>query len=440
MKTSLQTYWSRIRPGRTLFLTKPQGPRPWRGLGSLAGWRMSLGLAIFLLLSGLSNAQDGSNDPTFNPTDVGFGNGDGPNSTVSSMAVQSDGKILIGGGFSSYNGTGRNRIARLNADGTLDTGFNPGTGVSGNTVNSIVVQGDGKILIGGDFTSYNGTSRNRIARLNADGTLDADFSPGTGASSIVQSVAVQGDGKILIGGRFTSYNGTSRNRIARLNTDGSLDTGFSPGTGASGSAVNSVAVQSDGKILIGGNFPTYNDTDRNRIARLNADGSLDTGFNPGTGVSGNTVNSIVVQGDGRILIGGDFTSYNGTGRNYIARLNTDGSLDPGFSPGTGATATVNSVAVQGDGRILIGGNFTFYNGTGRNRIARLNTDGSLDTGFSPGTGANSNSSVLKRGRAERWQDPHRGKLFHLQRHGAQLYRPFERRWQSGHGLYSRHGG
>ena len=384
MKTSLQTYWSRIRPGRTLFLTKPQGPRPWGGLGSLAGWGRPLGLAIFLLLSGLSNAQDGSNDPTFNPTDVGFNNGSGPNSTVRSMAVQADGKILMVGGFTSYNGTGRNFIARLNANGSLDTDFNPGAGPN-NYVYSVAVQGDGKILIGGDFTSYNGTSRNRIARLNADGTLDADFNPGTGTNSSVNSVAVQADGKILIGGRFTSYNGTGRGGIARLNADGSPDTGFNSGAGTN-SSVNSVAVQADGKILIGGTFTSYNGTDRAGIARLNANGSLDTDFNPGSGAN-SSVESVAVQADGNILIGGGFTFYNGTGRNRIARLKTDGTLDTDFDPGAGTTSIVLSVAVQADGQILIGGNFTSYNNMGRNRITRLNANGSPDTGFNSGAGA-----------------------------------------------------
>jgi uncharacterized delta-60 repeat protein len=135
-------------------------------------------------------------------------------------------------------------------------------------VESVTVQSDGKVLIGGGFTAYNGTSRGNVARLNSDGSLDTDFATGAGANNYVGSVAVQSDGKILIGGGFTTYNNTSRGGVARLNSDGSLDTGFlATGAGANGQ-VESVAVQSDGKILIGGRFTTYNGTSRGYVARL----------------------------------------------------------------------------------------------------------------------------------------------------------------------------
>lgn len=134
---------------------------------------------------------------------------------------------MIGGGFTAFNGASRNYIARLNADGSLDTSFNPGTGRN-RWVDTTAIQADGKILIGGDFTSYNGTSINRIARLNEDGSLDTSFNPGTGAGNWVFTTALQPDGKILIGGFFTSYNSISRSGIARLNADGSLETSFNP--------------------------------------------------------------------------------------------------------------------------------------------------------------------------------------------------------------------
>ena len=138
-----------------------------------------------------------------------------PDSAVLALASLGTGKILIGGTFTFYGGVGRNRIARLNADGSLDAGFDPGLGAD-NDVWAIAVQGDGKILIGGDFTSYDGTARNRLARLNADGSLDTTFDPGSGADSTVFRIAVQGDGRILIAGAFTEYDGTPRNRIARI--------------------------------------------------------------------------------------------------------------------------------------------------------------------------------------------------------------------------------
>ncbi|WP_185956520.1 T9SS type A sorting domain-containing protein [Changchengzhania lutea] len=325
-------------------------------------------------------AQTGSIDTTFDP-------GTGTNSSVYTSSIQSDGKIIIGGFFVTYNGTASNRIARLNVDGTLDANFNLGTGANSFVLTNSI-QNDGKIIIGGLFTSYNGTAINRIARLNADGTLDGSFAPGTGANNTVETSSLQSDGKIIIGGDFTSYNGTAINRIARLNADGTLDGSFAPGTGVD-DTVRAFSIQGDGKIIIGGDFTTYNGTARNRIARLNADGTLDGSFNPGTGAD-SFLWATSLQSDGKIIIGGFFTTYNGTAINQIARLNVDGTLDTTFNPGTGTDFEVQTISLQSDGKIFIGGAFTTYNGTTRNRIARLNVDGTLDGSFNPGTGTNNN--------------------------------------------------
>jgi uncharacterized delta-60 repeat protein len=371
---------------------------------------------------------DGSFDNTFNM-------GAGANSNVLGIALQADGKIIICGQFSSYNGTTRNSVARLNPDGTLETTFNSSFGANG-PVYSVAVQSDGKAVICGNFTTYGTIARNRIARINNDGFNDSSFDPGTGLNIEARSLLIQSDGKILVGGSFTSFNGVSRVRIARINSNGALDTSFDPGTGASG-VIHHVALQTDGKILAGGGFTSFNGAIKNRvvrlnsngsldalgpndmvfttqiqpdgkiiigggftnyigiginrIARLNENGSLDLSFNPGTGANGN-IQKIVLQPDGKILIAGSFTSYNGTTRNRIARLNPDGSLDLTFDPGTGANNSVRSMAVQTDGRIIIGGDFMAYNGTSINRIARLNSDGTLDASFNPGSGTN--GSVL----------------------------------------------
>ena len=165
-----------------------------------AAWMVLLALTAWIGLQGFARAQGspGSNDPTFNVVDDGT-NRDGANYAVLALALQPDGKLLIGGGFTAYNGTPRNHIARLNADGSLDASFNPGSGANFE-VHALALQSDGKVLIGGTFTSYNGTPRNRIARLNADGSLDASFNPGTGADTSVRALALQPDGKLLIGG------------------------------------------------------------------------------------------------------------------------------------------------------------------------------------------------------------------------------------------------
>jgi len=295
---------------------------------------------------------DGTLDAGFNPN---------TNGSIYSAAVQADGKILLGGFFTSVGGTVRNNIARVAADGTLDAGFNPN---ANSAVYSMAVQADGKILLGGEFTSMGGTTRNRIARVAGDGTLDAGFNPN--ASSVVASVAVQADGLILLGGWFTTVGGTVRNYIARVAANGTLDAGFNP---SANNIVRSVAVQVDGKILLGGEFTSMSGTTRNRIARVAADGTLDAGFNPSANYD---VYSVVMQADGKILLGGAFTSVGGIGRNYIARVLANGTLDTGFNPN--ANNGVLSVAVQADGKILLGGTFTSVGGTGRNYLARLLND------------------------------------------------------------------
>jgi uncharacterized delta-60 repeat protein len=323
---------------------------------------------------------DGTLDNTFIAS-----NGVGASGIVRTINIQSNGKIIIGGDFVDVNGTSRNRIARINTNGTLDTTFNPGTGAN-NSVYSTSIQSDGKIIIGGYFTSFNGIAKKYITRLNADGTLDSSFNSGTGADNYVLTTSFQNDGKIIIGGWFTTYNSNVRNYIARLNSDGTLDSSFNSGTSQYGTVYTS-KIQTNGKIIIGGNFGSYNGYFRGKIARINIDGEIDYSFNSGT-ASDNFIWASSIQSDGKILIGGDFTSYFGVSRSKIARLNTDGTLDTSFNPGTGANGTIHKIAIQNDGKIIIGGDFTVYNGITRNRIARLNTDGTLDTSFNPGTGAN----------------------------------------------------
>lgn len=311
-------------------------------------------------------------------TDAGFHAGTGADREVYSLALQPDGKVLMAGFFTDVNSTPRNRVARLNANGALDASFNPGNGADGG-VYRLAVQPDGKVLIGGEFTSVNGTARNRIARLNLDGTLDTSFNPGTGANDMVFGLAVQPDGKVLAGGLFTTFNGSARNHMARLNADGALETSLNA---AVSSFVYSLALQSDDKILLGGGFTTINGTTRDHIARLHADGTLDAGFAPGTN-PGSFVTGLAVQSDGKVVVGGDFNKVNGTTRNRIARLHADGTLDTSFNPA--ANSTVQSLTVQSDGKTLVAGSFTTINTISHQHIARLNADGTLDSSFNPGT-------------------------------------------------------
>lgn len=338
-------------------------------------------LVIMLYLlsnAGLLFAQDGTLDTTFNT-------GIGANDLIYTTSIQSDGKILIGGDFTSYNGTNINRLARLNIDGSLDTTFHTGTGLDG-AVMSIIIQNDGKIIIGGFFSTYNGNQKNNIVRLNTDGSIDASLNPGTGPNNLIWTMAIQNDGKIMIGGFFTSYNGFARNHIARLNINGSIDSTFDSEVGANDN-IYSLTIQDDEKIIIGGDFTSYQGITRNYIARLNIDGSLDQTFNPGTGAN-NCIYAVSIQKDKKIVIGGFFTSYNGVPRNYISRLNIDGSLDSTFNQGAGPNTCLFSLYIQGNGKIIIGGEFYIYSGTLRNCIARINANGDIDPTFNPGLGAN----------------------------------------------------
>jgi uncharacterized delta-60 repeat protein len=302
------------------------------------------------------------------------------NDAVYAVAVQPDSKILIGGDFSSVNGVPRHRIARLNPDGSLDSGFNPGLDLSavGNTIFGMALQPDGKVVVCGSFAA--GGHQN-MARLNADGALDPGFQTGTGLNDFAANVAVQSDGRILVGGRFTLVNGVSRNRIARLNGDGSLDTGFNPGTGADGN-VATIAIQTDQKIIIGGGFQLFNGVSRKYVARLNPDGTLDTSFSAD---QKNAVEDLAFMPDGRILISGFFSPPDGCPTcQWIARYSTSGVIDPSFIPVTLTSGSgVYTMAVQDDGGILIGGNFIAMNLlTHQENIARLNPDGTVDSGFS----------------------------------------------------------
>ena len=305
-------------------------------------------------LSIVDNDGPGGVDFVFDPG-VGF------NDSVYAVAQQTNGQLLAAGLFTSFNGSNRARVARLNRDGALDTSYNVGLGPD-NGVNSIALQSDGRLVIVGDFTSVGGSLRSRVARLLADGSLDTAYTVGSGANSTVSTVAIQADGKAVIGGNFTNYNGTARSRIARLNTSGSLDSTFNPGTGANG-FVNAIVVYASGtnsgKMLVGGSFITFNGTSVNRLVRLNASGTIDTTFNTGTGAN-STVATIAIQTDGKIVVGGVFSSINGVSRSRLARLNHDGSLDTTFFPVM--NDTVLSVVVQPNGSILAGGAFTLING------------------------------------------------------------------------------
>ena len=265
---------------------------------------------------------DGSLDSNFNSGGVGFARTDATNSNglifMWSLAEDSNGKIYAGGTFSSYNGTTSKGIVRLNSDGSIDTGFNSGTGFSDFIVWIIKIDSNGKIYVGGRFTSYNGTTANRIIRLNTDGSIDTNFSTGTGFNNTVAAIFEDSNGKIYVGGQFTSYNGTSANRIIRLNTDGSIDTGFNSGTGFDNTAIQ-IKLDSNGKIIVGGNFTSYNGTSRSKLVLLNSDGSFNTDIMSGFENRGIFVNAFRENGFGYASSVVDLYSIGITSERYVSQ-------------------------------------------------------------------------------------------------------------------------
>ena len=341
-------------------------------------------------------ASAGTTDPGFNANFV--------DSTVVQTAVQPDGKILIAGWFStlqdaSFTTYTRNGFARLNADGSVDTTFGSGTGANSVPINAMVLQPDGKVLIAGSFTSIHGTTRNAVARLNSDGSLDTTFDPGSGSASTVRALALQPDGKILVGGDFTTFGGVASEYLARLNPDGTVDTSFvGPNfTGTSGWQVYALALQPDGKILAGGVFyfsggPFSGGKFRAGSVRMTSSGSVDTTYDTGNGAhtAGNTgslqrVRTISVQRDGSVVLGGDFTGFNNVTHNHLVRVSSTGVPDSSFTPST--DGNVYTTLVQADGKVLVGGSFANLDSTAQSNFGRLNADGTLDTVFGAGSGS-----------------------------------------------------
>lgn len=283
-------------------------------------------------------------------------------------------------GIDGGDNFGKN-VRRYNGDFTLDNTFTCpdfDTGTDG-YVRSVAVQSNGKLIIVGHFTEIGGTSYGRIARLNTDGSVDSTFNfEGSGFNNNALVVRVLSDDSILVGGNFSNYNETSVDRVVKLDSNGSLVASFTINLEAENGQVNDILVDSDGKIYIGGTFTNY-------IARLNSDGSIDESFSASFD---GRVASIKKDSNGKLLVGGWFNELNGSPCNpRIVRLNNDGSLDSTFATaGTGLDNNVQAVAIQSDNKVVVGGWFENINGQRCGHIVRFNTDGTKDTSFDVGVG------------------------------------------------------
>ena len=342
-------------------------------------------LLILSLLAGLlcvpltmrGAAPGGGLDPTFNYTGYTF-TADTDNHFTSSIVLQPDGKIVVNGIFDPSSQPPTHTVIRLNTDGSVDTGFNVTMSEYG-YVDEAALQADGKILIAGEFTTVNGTASNGLARLNTDGSLDSSFTPAN-LPSPFYGLIVQPDGKILVVSSAT-------NSISRLNSDGSVDANFT----ALANAGTPIALQTNGKILCTDSFLNASEQYNCGVIRMNADGTADTSFSGVVFDGGNSPDAIVEQPDGKIIVAGNFNTVSGVTHTNIVRLNADSTVDTGFNASTDVdsdTGDTNgqifAVALQPDGKVLIGGAFTEVDGVTHRSLARLNTDGTLDTSFATG--------------------------------------------------------
>lgn len=321
------------------------------------------------------------------PTDFGtvdMSGMTGANGVVYDILLQPDGKWLVGGELSAIGSVARLRLARLNANGSVDSSFEPATGFNG-TVFALGLQSDRRVVVAGQFMQVNGVNRNRIARLYSDGILDGTFDPGVGPNSDVYSLLVSPDDDIVVGGPFSTFNSDANySYLSRLLSDGTLATTFTPRVN---STVWTIALVGTDRLVIGGDFSSVGGLVRTRLASIKLDGALVAGFDPGTGPN-STVRALRVLPDQRVLTGGSFNNYAGKPAQYLARIGTDGALDTSFAGSASLNSTVWSLAIQPDGKIVATGDFTSFGGSPQGYLARLSGEGLLDPTRAIGTGAN----------------------------------------------------
>jgi uncharacterized delta-60 repeat protein len=356
---------------------------------------MTKGIIFFLLIPFFSTAQVIVDlDTTFNP-------GTSSNNEIRSLLLQPDGKVIVYGPFSNFAGLTKNNLARLNANGTLDGSFDCGSSFNQqypNTISAFLLQPDGKLILAGYFTSFNGTQCNNIVRLNSDGSVDTGFITGTGFNSAIFSLGIQSDGKIIVGGFFTSFNGDSCKKIARLNPNGSFDNAFQIGTGFITLGTNpacyvaGLLVENTDQILVGGLFNNYNNQNYRALLRLNPNGTVDQTFSIGTGFD-SRVEKIIKQPDNKYLVFGQFTQYDSHNVNGGIRLSSVGSHDSTFTfPSSIVSGSLKDIKLKNDGKLIYSAQI--YPNYTVNTLGQLTSTGEYDSlNFKIGIGFTSSYSV-----------------------------------------------
>ncbi|MCW5898399.1 MAG: delta-60 repeat domain-containing protein [Flavobacteriales bacterium] len=327
-----------------------------------------------------------------------------PSVQVNKVVPLPDGRILVGGFFMNYAGSGKNHLVRLNNDGTVDASWNTSGAGPSNQVMDIAVMSDGRIVIAGNFVTYNGVNSYFITRLLPNGDRDPTFNiPPNAINGAVLAIDVQSHNKVVAVGEFFVCYGHSMPYIARFLVDGAVDLAFDIGSGFN-AVTRDVLVLPDDRILVGGDFGSYNGNSSWGLALLTAEGPYDTGMVMDPGFTGGfgTVRKVMRQPNGKIIVGGSFAFHNGQPSHALARIHLDGSRDPAFTSPFYPFAGILALAVDDAGHVFAGGEFTdgMYdpNVPGPGRFIRLQPNGTrddvaYDVGEGPGPGQEPTSFV-----------------------------------------------
>jgi uncharacterized delta-60 repeat protein len=333
-----------------------------------------------------SFAQASLFDPAFSFTS-------GPNDYAYSIVIQNDGKILVGGYFPQNGGQTSSGLLRLKPDGQIDQPF---MGITNESVSQFLKQPDGKILVVGNFTSLQGVPRRRIGRLLTNGIVDLSFDAGASleSSDYAFALGLQADGKILVGTIVSSPQRSGG--LMRLNSNGQVDDSFVQTNIFHGYHIFTIVPRTNGSILVGGGFQGVNDFSTPGLALVRTNGEIDTNFvssikpNSSSGVY-----AIVERSDGSLVVGGGFWRKGVTSRLVLARLTGELTWDTSFHPDVfdptpGIFYTfdnyIMAMVQQPDGKLLLGGKFQEVGGYWRQCVARLSGEGRVDPCFDPGIG------------------------------------------------------
>lgn len=318
------------------------------------------------------------------PLDTRLKSRPGADYGVNALALEPGGHVLVGGGFTQFGGSNHFRLARVRPDGSPDDSFRVEVKYQ---VNTVALLPEGRLALGGEFNTVNGLRRNHVAVLQADGTLDEKFLFDPGTDKTVHALIGLSEGRLLAGGDFDTVQRQTARRVVRLTADGQVDTGFDTRLGADDS-VFALVPDTDESVWIGGRFRSVEGVPAGGVARLRPNGRLDRRFDVGSGAVG-VVRAMTRDGQGRLIVAGEFTQFAGRPAGRIVRLDAaSGAVDAMFRVGPGADDAVLALAPGADGSVWLGGRFTRVDGRMRHRVARLLADGSLDPGFDPGVGPN----------------------------------------------------